>query len=102
MRIVEVKAGQRFALVPGHCGSCDRKYKEGEWIWTDERGRDLAAFCCPEIPPEFALPGTEWESPIAQEETVALALVLPRGRSAADKCPHCFMIPSSNGACGCY
>lgn len=27
--------------------------------------------------------------------------VMPRGRTVADRCDRCFMVPASNGACGC-
>lgn len=28
--------------------------------------------------------------------------VMPRGKTAADRCERCFQIPSSNGQCGCF
>lgn len=27
--------------------------------------------------------------------------VMPRGRSATDRCGRCFQVPANNGACGC-
>lgn len=27
--------------------------------------------------------------------------VMPKGKTKADMCPHCFQIPASNGICGC-
>lgn len=33
--------------------------------------------------------------------TVDAATVMPRGRTARDACGRCFLVPASNGACGC-
>lgn len=34
--------------------------------------------------------------------TVELAQVMPRGRSARDACPKCWLVPAANGTCGCF
>lgn len=77
------------AEFPGQCaGGCGQHFPPGTLIAVVE-GRVIVQDCCGDIGPDAA-------GPAAQPETI-----LPRGKTAADKCRACFQIPASNGVCGC-
>jgi hypothetical protein len=76
------------AQYPGTCGGCGSEIDAGDLVFYD--GDTLVGDACCAGADDLSV---EAKSTIAQ--------VMPRGKTAKDKCPRCFQIPASNGACGC-
>lgn len=82
----------------GKCASCLLPFEAGESIRRnpqDER-QYIGSTCCGDL----ALDHTrDDDGPdlMMGNRTV----VMPRGKTAKDMCPRCFIVPSSNGSCDC-
>lgn len=74
------------ATYPGKCSGCGDRFPVGSNVKYDDEGNIhlVGSHVC--------------NSGFEDNEDKP---VLPRGRSVADRCPTCFIIPSSNGVCGC-
>ena len=73
----------------GRCGNCGELFESGDDVFYDQGDTLLGQDCC----------GTaSTDGPAVPK---ADQPVLPRGKTAADRCDTCFQIPSSNGLCGC-
>lgn len=71
----------------GQCAGCDELFEPGDLIeWRE--GQLVKSHIC------------QVSSTLDDEERVHIR-VMPRNRTAADRCGQCFQIPSSNGTCGC-
>jgi hypothetical protein len=80
------------ASYAGRCGNCGENFGPGTQV-TYAQPDDLliGMECCGEL-----------EEPVSAESQVTPAdKVMPRGKSARDRCDRCFQIPASNGVCGC-
>lgn len=85
------------ARYPGRCGGCNDPFESGEEVDYDNDGiRMVAVRCCGDA--AEPRPATE----DAHEHVVEPDRVMPRGKTAADRCGTCFQIPASNGVCGCF
>lgn len=85
----------------GRCSRCDTAFAKGDWVFRDGPGTPVGVNCCAterDLRPTGLGDLLDAEE-IEGREWVPLAQVLPRGRSKADACPRCFMIPASNGEC---
>jgi hypothetical protein len=78
------------ASYTGRCGNCTDLFEPGDEVAYDNDGVLVIVECC----------GAADESR-TQLATVEVDRVMPRGKTAADKCRICFQIPSSNDVCGC-
>lgn len=79
------------AKFPGRCADCRREFGQGEMVEYDGEDRIVASACC----------GSTTEDGQDRERVSAVAEVMPRGRTARDRCSRCFIIPAANGVCGC-
>jgi hypothetical protein len=77
------------AAFAGHCADCGKAFDAGDHIEFNDEDQRVVTECCGEL-----------SAPERGDGTTPL-VVMPRGRTVADRCPNCFLIPSSNGACGC-
>jgi hypothetical protein len=78
------------ASFPGRCGVCGEIYGPGDEVYFSMPEDILTGWeCCGEA-----------DEPRAEREKVPVP-VMPRGKTAKDKCPRCFQVPASNGVCGC-
>ena len=83
------------------CSRCERSCRLGEFAFRDNEGKLVGVSCCA-TEDDISVPKDafgELADDFEGRDFVALSQVMPRGRSAADKCPRCFQIPANNGAC---
>ena len=90
----------------GSCGTCPATIAVGDAIFYPQPGSVLVSGidCCGDRPDEDLAPTVRGDETLAlddEDAVVAIARVMPRGRTAADACETCFQIRSSNGTCGC-
>lgn len=74
----------------GRCGNCGDLFAPGDEVFYVEGDTLIAFECCGTAEPEHAT------SDAAQKIEV-----MPRGKTARDRCGTCFQIPATNGVCGC-
>jgi ribosomal protein S27E len=79
------------AKFAGRCGSCGQRFEPGDEVFYDQADTMIGMDCC----------GDRLSDP-SGSDLIAREPVMPRGKVARDKCPHCFQIPASNGVCGCH
>lgn len=87
------------------CGTCAGRIVPGDRFFF-AAGGDVASGldCCGDRPDEdLVVRQRSEEDGLSAEDDprVTIARTLPRGKTAADKCPKCWQIPSSSGTCGC-
>lgn len=94
--------GAHQADSAGQCDRCTRSYRKGDWLFRDE-GQLVAANCCgnPNDHVAGAMDMFDTSDAFGSDLAVPLDQVLPTGRTKKDMCPRCFIIPASNGTCGC-
>lgn len=94
----------RQAQQAGRCGRCEVTYAKGEWVFR-EVDRMVGVNCCATSSDMRTSGGGLGDLLDAEEiegrDWVPLAQVLPRGKTKADVCQRCYMIPAANGVCGC-
>lgn len=90
---------------PGRCSRCDAPFAKGDWVFREGPGTPVGVNCCATQSDMRPAGGGLGDLLDAEEiegrEFVPMAQVMPRGRSKADMCPRCFMIPAASGICGC-
>jgi hypothetical protein len=79
------------AQYAGRCGNCGEMFEEGEPVVYGADDRLVRVECC-------ADPEGQGDPFLSTPEEIK---VLPRGKTAADRCGKCFQVPASNGVCGC-
>jgi hypothetical protein len=88
------------AKYPGNCGTCDAGFSAGDTVyWSPpEIGEPpvIDGPCCIESPQSN---GADFDA-FNRGRPPGIA-VLPRGKTAKDRCNTCFQVPASSGACGC-
>lgn len=99
-------AGPRtfVAKFDSNCASCLAMIRVGDEVFYASGAEVVSGLACcgDKTPDELAAPA-ERDDLAVDEETPeqAIALVLPRGRTKADACPRCWIIPAANGTCNC-
>jgi hypothetical protein len=80
------------ARYDGSCPACDDPIEVGEDVSMvdSDRGRVTVHSLC-----------AEDRIFINARQRVDHTEVMPRGKTARDVCTRCFMVPASNGICGC-
>jgi regulator of RNase E activity RraA len=73
---------------PGRCACCGQDIKPGDDVVYDENKIVLAD---PDHADDYA-PDSDW----AAAQNTRKIEVMPRGKSAADRCGRCFLVHSSN------
>lgn len=81
------------AAYAGRCGNCGEPFQAGAEVFYDDQDSLLVVECC----------GEEGQGAVhgAEQQTVKVDQVMPRGKTARDRCDRCFQVPASNGVCGC-
>lgn len=87
----------------GSCFGCQAQIFPGDQVFYPPAGESVCGVdCCGDRSDAELTPVSNVDDTTpATDQTVPLELVMPRGRTAADRCDKCFMIPSNSGACGC-
>jgi hypothetical protein len=81
------------AKYPFRCGTCGERHPAGAYAQYDADHTTLSAVNCAD---------TNLESNgAAFDRGRAPIAILPRGKTAKDRCNTCFQVPASNGVCGC-
>lgn len=80
--------GPFVAQFAGVCKRCDEPFPQGALVQYDDNDNIV---CCGDITTEGLGPSLSPKSPA----------VMPRGKTASDRCNRCFQVPASNGVCGC-
>ena len=78
------------AAYAGRCGNCGEYFPPGAMVQYEEGAVLVIQECC----------GIA-DEPREDRPAPKPDVVMPRGKSAADRCGRCFQVPSSNGVCGC-
>lgn len=82
------------ARYTGRCGNCDEVFIEGaEVFYAPPDDVLMGVECCGEV--------AAIDSRSTVSEVTPADKVMPRGKSARDRCDQCFQVPASNGVCGC-
>jgi hypothetical protein len=74
----------------GRCTNCNEILNPGDEVYYDGSDSLTGWDCCGATDEARNTP-----------ETSTIERVMPRGRTAKDRCGTCFQIPSTNGVCGC-
>jgi len=82
------------AAYAGRCGNCGEPFAPGAEVYYDADDSLNGQECCGLDDDRNAVRG-------AEALTAPADKVMPRGRTAGDRCDRCFQIPASNGSCGC-
>jgi hypothetical protein len=87
----------------GLCRNCGLVILAGDDVfYLPGQDRLIGDECCGNLTDDDLTPDTALEDGLpAMEQTIPRELVMPRGRTVADRCGKCFMVPASNGACDC-
>lgn len=76
----------------GRCSSCGDPFDVGANIFYDHNDQVVGLDCC----------GADDAERGSEESAVTpVDKVMPRGKTAKDRCETCFQVPASNGVCGC-
>lgn len=102
-------AGRRTftAAFAGSCTSCAAAILPGDAVFYAAGNEGVSgADCCgdradADLVVTHSSAEHDTEDDTEDDLTVDIGKVMPRGRTAADACPRCRIIPSSNGACDC-
>lgn len=79
------------ATYSGRCGGCNEVFAPGTYVFYAAPDDVLTVVeCCGDLD----------EPPSAESEVTPVDKVMPRGKSAADRCDRCFLVHSS-GQDGC-
>lgn len=78
------------ASYAGRCGSCNDLFAPGDEVFYTEGDLLVAVNCCGAAEPLTA-----------ESEVTPASKVMPRGKTAKDRCDTCFQVPATNGVCGC-
>jgi hypothetical protein len=79
------------ATYSGRCGNCGEVFAPGTEVFYAQPDDVLTGMeCCGEA-----------EDPETVSEVTPASKVMPRGKTARDRCDVCFQIRSSNNTCGC-
>jgi hypothetical protein len=79
------------AKFAGRCGPCGQPFAEGDQVFYNDDDTLVGAECC----------GNPDEPRTDLSRTEPRIPVMPRGKTAKDRCDGCFQIPAANGVCGC-
>lgn len=90
------------AQYDGACISCGHRILAGDHVFYAPGNESVSGLdCCGDRDDAdltvVQVRDTEDEAGL----TVELAQVMPRGRTARDACPKCWLVPANSGACGC-
>lgn len=92
------------ARYAGKCGNCGEGFQAGDLVqYADADGELCGVDCCGQggSASSASLLFDEQREANREDPALAAVMVLPRGRTARDKCGKCFQVPASNGVCGC-
>lgn len=102
-RRADTAGGQRSFTVSTaiSCGTCAAPILPGDAGFRPAGSEAISGLDCCGDRDDTELTAPAHAEPIDAEDTVAAEQVMPRGRTAADACPRCFIVPASNNTCGC-
>ena len=84
------------------CATCIADILPGDAIFYGPGNEAASGMDCCGDKPDADPAVTQRPDDAGDEDlTVDPRKVTPRGRTARDRCPTCFQIPATNGACGC-
>lgn len=94
------------AKYDGVCGTCPAPIAVGDAVFYPHPGAEAVSGvdCCGDRPAEDLVAHARGDDSLSVDEEDASAVIartLPRGKTAASKCPTCWQIPANNGSCGC-
>lgn len=78
------------------CGCCDEIFDAGTLAFYNDKH-----VLCNGEPDHTSAFNQQEPDAKGREPSYNLPDVMPRGKTATDRCDRCFQIPSSSGACGC-
>lgn len=90
------RPGAFRAEYDGRCANCPTEISKGDYVGFNAHRRVICNDCC-----DIAPLGGNWgtignkEKDFEDELIIPERLVMPRGRTAADRCNRCFLIHSS-------
>lgn len=89
------------AKYQGACHACQAMiYPDDDVFYVNDNL--IGMECCGGKTDEELTPMVTLEDGMpAMDIEVPRELVMPRGRTARDRCGKCFMVPASNGSCDC-
>jgi hypothetical protein len=92
-----------LAKYQGLCHGCGLViYPDDEVFYLPGGDNVIGNECCGDKSDEDLTPQTPLEDGLpAMDMDIPRELVMPRGKTARDRCGKCFMIPASNGSCDC-